>query len=259
MKIIEYEKFLKEKVFRTDEYNQFNLLFEDIKKLNKQNFKHGVILERSYMYDNRSIFIPLFNKKKKLTSINYKIKNSSKRIGIQNSFISNLNFDLDKSMFWIKDNENSFTTNLKTLDNDFLIIPNALHHISNFDLMMKKICKIMPNLNKIYIYDSYLREGHQSPNDYARHTIYSLKNILKRYNFKSKDIKETGNVFDGILYLFSQSSVILKNKELKNIKKIFEKKLKKDLIKQRDKKKWVSLGRKYATLTTAYSIIFEKK
>ena len=51
----------------------------------------------------------------------------------------------------------------------FLIITNALHHISNFDLMMKKICKIMPNLNKIYIYDSYLREGHQSPNDYARH------------------------------------------------------------------------------------------
>ena len=47
MKIIEYEKFLKEKVFRTDEYNQFNLLFEDIKKLNKQNFKHAVILERS--------------------------------------------------------------------------------------------------------------------------------------------------------------------------------------------------------------------
>ena len=59
-------------------------------------------------------------------------------------------------------------------------------------------------------------------------------------------------------YLFSQSSVILKNKELKNIKNIFEKELKKDLIKQRDKKKWVSLGRKYATLNTAYSIIFEK-
>ena len=64
MKIIEYEKFLKEKVFKTKEFYQFNLLFKDIKKLNKKNFKHGAILERSYMYDNRSIFIPLFNKNK---------------------------------------------------------------------------------------------------------------------------------------------------------------------------------------------------
>ena len=76
---------------------------------------------------------------------------------------------------------------------------------------------------------------------------------MNKYNFKSKDIKETGNVFDGILYLFSQSSVIIK-KRLKNIKNIFEKKLKKDLIKQRDKKKWVSLGRKYAT--SNYSIFY---
>ena len=50
-----------------------------------------------------------------------------------------------------------------------------------------------------------------------------IKKYFEKYNFKSKDIKETGNVFDGILYLFSQSSVILKNKELKNIKNIFEK------------------------------------
>lgn len=258
MKIVEYEKFLKEKVFKTNEYNQFNLLFKDIKKLNKQNFKHGVILERSYMYDNLSIFTPLFKKNKKMTSINYLIKASNKRIGIQNKFIDNLNFNLEKSELWIKDNENSFTSNFKILDNDFLIIPNALHHISDFDLLMKKICRIMPNLKKIYIYDSYLREAHQSPNDYARHTIHSLKIIMKRYNFKSQDIKETGNVFDGILYLFSQSSVLLKNKELKNIKNIFEKYLKKDLINHRDKKKWVSLGRKYATMTTAYSITFKK-
>ena len=44
------------------------------------------------MYDNRSIFIPLFNKKRKLTSINYKIKTSSKRIGIQNNFINKFQF-----------------------------------------------------------------------------------------------------------------------------------------------------------------------
>ncbi len=258
MKIIEYEKFLKEKVFKTKEFYQFNLLFKDIKKLNKRNFKHGAILERSYMYNNRSIFIPLFNKNKKLTSINYKIKNSSKRTGIQNNFIANLDFNFVESKYWIKDNENSFTSNFNLLNNDLLIIPNALHHISNFDLMMKKITKTMPNLNTIYIYDSYLREGHQSPNDYARHTIHSLKNIMDRYSFKSKNIEETGNIFDSILYLFSQSSTLLKNKELKKIKKIFEKELKNNLIKERHKKKWISLGRKYATMTTAYSIIFKK-
>ena len=81
---------------------------------------------------------------------------------------------------------------------------------------------------------------------------------MDRYSFKSKNIEETGNIFDSILYLFSQSSTLLKNKELKKIKKIFDKELKNNLIKERHKKKWVSLGRKYATMTTAYSIIFKK-
>lgn len=258
MKKINYEKFLKKNIFKTDEYFQFELLFKDFKKLNNIKYKHAAILERSYMYDNKSIFIPLLKKSKKNTSIDFKIKNHKNRRSIQDSFLKDLKIDLPKSTFWIKDLENKFVSNFKTLDNDLLIIPNSLHHISNFNLMLSKIDILMPKLKYIYIFDSYLREGHQSPNDYCRYTTYSLISLLNLYKFKDINVRETGNVFDAILYLFSQSKELLKNKELKGIYSVYNKDLKNKLLAERDKKKWVGLGRKYAKMNTAYSILFKK-
>jgi hypothetical protein len=258
MNRLNYENFLKKNVFNINEYFQFKLLFDDIKRINKIKFNHAVILERSYMYGNRSIFMPLFDKNKKISSINFKIKEVKYRQGIQNSFLNNFKGNLPKSEFWIKDNEKNFTSNISKIDTDFLIIPNSLHHISNFDSLMNILKIKMPKLKQIYIFDSYLRESHQNPNDYARHTVNSLKILMKNFKFKAQTIKETGNVFDGILYLFSQSSELLKNKNLEHIKDTFEKKLKESLINERHKKKWHSLGRKYATMSTAYSVLFKK-
>ena len=79
MKAIEYKKFLKEQIFKTEEYDQFNLMFKDFENLKNMNYSHCAILERSYMYNGKSIFVPLLNQKKKNTSINFMIPNYIKR------------------------------------------------------------------------------------------------------------------------------------------------------------------------------------
>ena len=258
MNLKNYKKFLKDKIFKTHEFDQFNLLFDDFEKIKKTKYSHCVILERSYMYNNKSIFLPLLNQKKKNSSINFMIADVKNRSGMQENFLESLDYKFDKSKYWIKDYENKFEFNFKKIDNDLLMIPNALHHISNFDTFIKSLIKKMPNLQKIYIYDSYLREGHQSPNDYCRYTTFALINLMKSYNFKSIKTKETGNIFDAILYLFSQSKVLLEKQELKKIKDLYNKKLKNLLIEERKKEKWSFLGRKYAKMNTAYSILFKK-
>lgn len=254
----DYIYFLKKKVFKTEEYNQFNLLFSDFNKFNKLNYKHCVILERNYMYNNKSLFSPLLDQKKKITSVDFKISQSEERFGIQNNFLEKINYKFIESNLYIKDMENKFSSNIKKLDNDLLIIPNSLHHISNFNLLMKKIKILMPKIKYIYIFDSYLREAHQSPNDYCRYTTFALEALMKLHNYESIKINETGNIFDAIMYLFSQSKKILENKELKKIKLLYETQLMNKLKLERNKKKWVKLGRKYAKMNTAYSIIFRK-
>ena len=258
MNISKYKDFLKKEVFKTEEFFQFNLLFNDLEKIKKLKYNHAVIIERSYMYDNKSIFIPLMNQKKKNTSINFLISNSKKRKGIQNDFLDEAKINFIKSDLWIQDCKNNYKYNFKIIDCDFLMIPNSLHHISDFPLLLKQLIKKMPKLKHIYIFDSYLREGHQKPNDYCRYTVFALENLMKNNNFKLIKKNETGNIFDALLYLFSQSKELLKEKELNQIKLIFDKKLKKNLINERHKKKWSNLGRKFATMHTAYSIYFKK-
>ena len=53
----QYFNFLKNHIFKVDEYNQFNLLVDDFKIINKLNCKHYGLIERTYLY-NGLIFSP---------------------------------------------------------------------------------------------------------------------------------------------------------------------------------------------------------
>tara|TARA_Y100001970_G_C14119901_1_gene795684 strand:+ start:236 stop:1003 length:768 start_codon:yes stop_codon:yes gene_type:complete len=252
-----YKNFLKKNIFKTDEYDQFNLLFNDFEKINKMKLKHVMILERSHIYNGFSIFSPLI-KTKTISVVDYRFKNiSNNRVGYQYNWIKDSRYNFVKSKYLITDCFNSFNFNFKKNDCEFLLIPNVLHHCSDFQKMLKNLLKRLPKIKYIYIFDSSLRETHQYPFDYARHTPSSIKNIMFNFKFKNLSLKETGNAFDVLLYFISQSKKILANKEnsyLNNqIKKIVP-----ELKRKRKLKKWQNLGRKYAKLNSAFSMIFEK-
>ncbi len=252
-----YKTFAKKNIFKTDEFYQFNLLFNDIDKINKMNFKHIAILERSHIYNGFSIFSPLI-RSKSVSIIDYQFsKMIKKRIGYQYKWIEKLEYKFLKSEFLIKDDLKKFIFNFKKIDCDLLIIPNVLHHCSDFKLLLKYLLKKMPYIKYIYIFDSYLREGHQHPFDYARHTPSSIEKIFSDLNIRTFKINKIGNAFDVLLYFISQSKVLLDNNENKNLKNKFNEII--PLLKSKRKsKKWEDLGRKYASLNSAYSIFGKK-
>jgi len=252
-----YKKFLNNDIFKIDEFNQFKLLINDFEKINKYNFLHIGIIERSYIYSGKSIFSPMI-KSKNISVIDYQYINmANHRKGYQNDWIKNIDFNFLTANHKIVDCLNDFKFSFKNLDCDFLLMPNIIHHCSDFPLLIRKIIKIFPKLKFLYLFDSPLRETHQYPYDFARQTPNSIDNIMKKNSFKKVYSNDIGNAFDVLLYFISQSNKIL---EKKVNRKIFDniKKIEPLLKKNRNQKKWQNLGRSYAKLFTAYSMIYKK-
>lgn len=254
-----YLNYLKKNIFKVDTYNQFNLLLDDFDKINKLKCNHFGIIERTYLYKGLSIFSPALNSKKKLTVFDYKFKNfSPKRVGKQFDWLKDSKFKFAHYDYDIIDELDDINLNFEDCKCDVIIIPNVVHHCSNFELLIKLLVKKLPNLKYIYIFDSALRETHQFPYDYARQTPSSINNIMKKINFESIYNKEVGNAFDVILYFLSQSEKIISNKNNKKIEELSSKLI--PLLKsKRNNDRWKGLGRDYAKLYSAYSMIYESK
>ncbi len=254
-----YINFLKNNIFKVDEYNQFNLLIDDFKIINSFRCKHFGLIERTYLYKGLSIFSPALDNRKKITVFNYNFKNFlPKRVGTQYKWLKKSRYNFIHYHYDIIDEFNNFKFNFIDIKCDFIIIPNVVHHCSNFELLINLLVQKLPNLKYIYIFDSALRETHQFPYDFARQTPSSINSIMKKVNFKKIYYKEIGNAFDVILYFLSQSKTIINNSSNKKIKNITDQII--PLFKnKRNISKWKGLGRDYAKLYSAYSMIYEVK
>ena len=79
---------------------------------------------------------------------------------------------------------------------------------------------------------------------------------MKKYHFNKIYYNDIGNVFDVMLYIISQGSVILDKKENKNLSNQVNKLI--PLLKNnRNKKKYQNLGRKHARAYSGYSMIYK--
>lgn len=252
-----YQRFLKDKIFKISKFGQFELLFDFLEELNSDDLGQVAIIERSYIYQGRSIFASLLNNLD-VSVIDYRPISASERSGLQSSWLDELEHNFQMSEGYILDNGKNYEIietekNFKTL-----VIPNVLHHCRDFALLIKKFVEMCPSINKICIFDSYIREQHQYPDDFCRYTVAALENCLKNFNFKKINSKEYGNVFDGILYLIAQSEQILQDySELEGIKeKCLE--LTPILKKVASDEKYRNLGRPYASYSSSYSVVFER-
>ena len=127
--------------------------------------------------------------------------------------------DLPRSNSVIEDLGHSFDIKLSAPDFDCFLVPNVLHHCRDFSLLMDLVKSAVPNINQVHIFDSYIREQHQYPDDFCRFTVAGLEAIFQKLGFYLKESNEYGNVFDGILYLIAQSEAVLSaNAELKELK-----------------------------------------
>lgn len=253
-----YLQFLKTEIFKTEEYHQFNLLFDAALEFLSNTSGQVAILERSYIYGGRSLFAQLVSPASRAIVIDYRPLSAETRANFQGSWLDESEFSFQRAANSITDLGSDYHFSFERLDAQALIIPNVLHHCRDFPSMMKSLESLIPSLRHIFIYDSYLREGHQTPDDYCRYTPSALKCVMRELGFEESNLTETGNIFDGILYLLSQAEWQLETyKELSDLRSSLNSIVPR-LRGIRSDPKYRFLGRPYAYLSTAYAMSFTR-
>jgi len=250
----DHENYLRKNLFFTsNKWPQYNLLFEDIKKISRKLKKKQkvLILERTNLYGGRSLFSPFFNQNE-VASVDCITNNLLKR-GAYNSkklknskiidFISQYQFDYKN----IK---------LKKENFDLILIPNLLHHIEDPAILIKQSHTFLKKGGKIYIFEPLFRELHQAPEDYFRFTPYGLKYLLKENNFNKIKFCTTGGPFTAILYFWDQALQYLDGSTKKKREKWFKKESQE--LHKLEKKFKKNLFRKNTISPTAFSIVAHK-
>ena len=212
-----HEKVLKRDVFQThNKWPHFNLIFEDIKKINKNLKKNSNILalERTNLYGGISLFAPFF-KDHKFISVDCSTNNILKRGNYNSKYVKdkniikiNLDFKCNyKEILKLRIQKRSF---------DYIIIPNLLHHIFDYQILFDNCKKLLKKNGKLYIFEPLLRELHQKPDDFFRFSPYSLEKILKKMKFQNFKVKFSGSAFTAVAYCWDQAlQYIPKNKRKK--------------------------------------------
>ena len=255
--MLNYCEFLKTEIFKVDQDGQFKLLFDLIDKINAKNHESIVVLERSYIYSGLSIFYPLLTANS-INVLDYRSSTAEERQGFQYEWLGKYSKQLKQSDFQIVDLNRNYYFDFEDLEADALFVPNVLHHCRDFKSMIAGILERCKKLEHIYVFDSYVREQHQFPDDYCRYTVPALNDVLKDFDFFLDEEIDYGNIFDGIIYLVRQASKLLNtHDELREIKELTNELVPK-LRNFSENPRYQSLGRPNASYTSAYAVSFRK-
>jgi SAM-dependent methyltransferase len=251
-KLDNHEQALRDNVFFTKEkWPQFNLLFDDIKKISKETKKNSTVifLERAGLYGNISLFAPFFNHKN-FISIDCSSGKISKRGAYNKKYVTN------KNIIKVPINYHFNYKNIKLKNNcaDMIAVPNLLHHIFDYKLFFNQCKKILKKDGKIYIFEPLIRELHQKPDDYFRFTPFSLREILKQVGFKKFTFQQCGGPFTASSYCLDQAIQFLPKNKRDYFKKYFL--LNKEWNFQKmDKKYKKNLVRKNSSFPVSFSLV----
>jgi hypothetical protein len=253
-----YVEFLKRDIFKVAEYDQFELLFDALSDFLASDGNGVVILERSYIYGGRSLFAPLVPAASQPIVVDYRPVSADSRSNYQGSWIDRSGFEFPIARESIVDLGTGYRFSFDRLEADTLVIPNVLHHCRDFPSLMEVMQAAMPGLCRVFVFDSYLREGHQTPDDFCRYTPAALEQVMRRLGFGRITQRETGNIFDGLLYMVSQARWQLDNApELADLRQSIDAIVPRLREVRRDER-YRPLGRPHAFMSTAYAMIFER-
>ncbi|CAE7405488.1 GNE [Symbiodinium microadriaticum] len=124
-----------------------------------------VLLERSFIYNGSSIFAGLIAADN-VTVLDYRPENAADRVGYQSAWLVDSGYSYQVAEGGVFDTGNGYQFDLPDGPMDSLLIPNILHHCRDFPELIKGVLDRRPGLRRVFVFDSYLRENHQEPDDY---------------------------------------------------------------------------------------------
>ncbi len=205
---------LMERVFQTGRWPHYHLLLEDLQELaEKAQRAYGTAepiglrwpmdrpnikilsLERTLLYGGKSLFAPIFY------GHDYRIREASPESAYERGPY-NINMIDDRFMEYGK--VMPWWSAVNTFD--LAIIPNALHHIPALQHgpTFKGIGEHLRPGGYLYIYEQFIEEVHQKPDDYVRYTPDGLASLLKAAGYQIEYVRQTGNIFTSTQFLLDQ-------------------------------------------------------
>ncbi|MBS1600055.1 MAG: class I SAM-dependent methyltransferase [Bacteroidetes bacterium] len=76
---------------------------------------------------------------------------------------------------------------------DCVLCSEVFEHIFNLEEVLKEINRVLKKDGKILITCPFVWNEHEIPFDYARYTLFALKDILERNNFCIVEFEKSGN------------------------------------------------------------------
>ncbi len=206
---------LKERVFQLHRWPHYQLLLDDLQEL-ASTLKNLVIglacrtpgwtneygkilsLERTLLYGGKSMFAPIFY------GHDYRIREASPESAYERgAYGSGMEAPDPRFMEYGK----PVGEFVDTCSFDLVTIPNALHHIPVslhhhvFKAPMER--QLRPG-GYLYIYEQFIEEIHQKPDDYVRYTPDGLSSLLQAAGYQIEWVRTTGNIFSSTRFLLDQ-------------------------------------------------------
>ncbi len=256
-------KELKEKLFNTEKWPHYNLLFDHITKIidSIDPDCNTALIERCYIYGGFSIFSSLFQKNK--LDIYDFIPPNSKDSERQNYQTDKLEFLPETRSNILKASKkitpkNFFKTISSISTYDYIFIPNVLHHHPNPYELFKECHHLINKNGYLYIFDALLRENHQKPDDYIRFTTDGIKFALRESGFEIIEIFTSNSPLEALFYTLDQVNQYdlpaeLK-KEISKLSDTIKNKYKSSLLKN-----YNNLIRRYTSFPVAYSVLAQRQ
>lgn len=195
---------LMERVLQVARWPHYQLLLDDLMELaDEATFQRPakiLSLERTLLYGGKSLFAPIFY------GHDYRIREASPETAYERGPYNEGMLDGRFMAYGKPMSAWAFGESF-----DLVIMPNALHHIplcnSNLAYGTFKPLHVhkhwMENDAKamlrpggyLYIFEQFIEEIHQKPDDYVRYTPDGLASLLQAAGYQIQYVRTTGNIF----------------------------------------------------------------
>lgn len=248
-------QFLRERIYQVrTKWPHFERLLEDVRELaaNARDGQTIVCMERAYVYGGLSLFAPLFGRGRFVT---VDIHNeASTRGAYQKSWT-----DHPDCIRVAPDHSSTITaTPLESASADVLIVPNVVHHVRDQDAMFAELARVLRPGGIGYIFEALLRELHQEPDDYVRHTPWGFETHLARHGLEMTSWRAAGGPFEAITYCWIQALQYLPEAERRDREAWFYERHFRELL-ELDRLHTRNLERQHTSFPVAYGIYFTRR
>lgn len=90
---------------------------------------------------------------------------------------------------------------------DLVLLLDVLEHVVDPNFVLGEIRRLLDPNGRLIISIPFMYREHETPNDFARYTVFGIHELLRRQNGKVLRIRKLGNIYYTLMSLFLERGV----------------------------------------------------